>query len=65
MNRLNLKLLMACSALALGACGGTTGGDGKIVIGQEEEDARIFSTGNGDLGDVLQPPHLEVRGTHP
>ncbi len=51
-------LMIACSALALSACGTSSGNGNKVVIDEQEELARIFSEGNGDLGDVLTDGRL-------
>lgn len=47
--------LLSTSLLGLVACGGTAAvdGGGPIVIGNEEETARVFSNDIGDAGDAL------------
>lgn len=51
-------LLIACSALALSACGSSGGKNNRVVIGEQEELARVFSDTSGDLGDVLTDGQL-------
>lgn len=53
MNSFKTQLLLACSVLGLSACSGSNDNGRQIEISQQEEAARIFSSGNGDLGQVL------------
>ena len=53
MKNCKLHLLIACSSIVLSACGNTNDNANKVAISQEEEATRIFSVGNGDLGDVI------------